>query len=240
VPFAKVRSRTASAHRPGAASAVVNDAEPDAGRSNASCDCADASADGSGIRSLASRGEKTNDFSYSVGISVSDKESRIDQVAWNGPAFKPGLAGGSKLVAVNMQEYKPERLAAAITANKDGSHPIELLVKEGELYRLARWPALPGARTHRGPAVPVVGRSRAALKGSALPGARRAPSRLRRSGQWLGPEAQGDQLRPQPASDEDGAPIGRELAQPVEGSTVRERDLRSVGPGHPDSVAQPA
>jgi len=83
-------------------------------------------------------GEKTNDFSYSIGLIVSDKESRIGQVEWNGPAFKAGLAGGSKLVAVNMQEYKAERLAAAITANKDGSHPIELLVKEGDRYRLVR------------------------------------------------------------------------------------------------------
>jgi len=82
------------------------------------------------------RGEKISDFSYSIGLTVSDKEARIDQVAWNGPAFKAGLAGGAKLLAVDMREYKPERLAAAITANKDGSHPIELLVKDGEHYRV--------------------------------------------------------------------------------------------------------
>lgn len=81
------------------------------------------------------RGEKVSDFSYSIGLTVSDKEAHIDEVAWNGPAFKAGLAGGAKLLAVNMQEYKPERLAAAITANKDGGHPIELLIKDGEHYR---------------------------------------------------------------------------------------------------------
>jgi predicted metalloprotease with PDZ domain len=83
-------------------------------------------------------GAKVSDFSYSVGLAVSDKEARIEQVAWNGPAFKAGLAGGATLLAVNMQAYKPERLAAAITANKDGRHPIELLVKDGEQYRVAR------------------------------------------------------------------------------------------------------
>ena len=89
-------------------------------------------------RNSSHRGEKTSDFSYSIGLVVSEKDARIDQVAWNGPAFKAGLAGGARLLAVNMQEYKPERLAAAITANKDGSHPIELLVKEGEHYRVVR------------------------------------------------------------------------------------------------------
>jgi predicted metalloprotease with PDZ domain len=88
-------------------------------------------------RNSSHRGEKVSDFSYSIGLTVSDKEAHIDQVAWNSPAFKAGLAGGAKLLAVNMQEYKPERLAAAITANKDGNHPIELLVKDGEHYRVA-------------------------------------------------------------------------------------------------------
>jgi predicted metalloprotease with PDZ domain len=89
-------------------------------------------------RNTLHHGEKINDFTYSIGLTVAEKDARIDQVEWNGPAFKAGLAGGAKLVAVNMQEYKPERLAQAITANKDGSQPIELLVKENERYRLVR------------------------------------------------------------------------------------------------------
>jgi hypothetical protein len=46
---------------------------------------------------------------------------------------------------------------------------------------------------------------------------------FRRSGRWLESNSQRDQLRTQSASDEDGTPIGGELAQPVEASTVRER-----------------
>jgi len=83
-------------------------------------------------------GEKTNDFSYSLGLSVAEKDGRITEVGWQGPAFKAGLSGGLKLLAVNLQDYKPERLAQAITANKDGSRPIELLVKDGDRYRIVR------------------------------------------------------------------------------------------------------
>jgi hypothetical protein len=37
-----------------------------------------------------------------------------------------------------MQVYKPERLAAAISANKNGEAPIELLVKDGDVYKQLR------------------------------------------------------------------------------------------------------
>jgi hypothetical protein len=40
-----------------------------------------------------------------------------------------------QVIAVNGQAYKPERLSAAITANKSGTQAIALLVKEGEFYR---------------------------------------------------------------------------------------------------------
>ena len=42
------------------------------------------------------------------------------------------------LLAVNLQEYKPELLAAAITAAKESGEPLELLVKEGREYRVIR------------------------------------------------------------------------------------------------------
>ena len=40
-----------------------------------------------------------------------------------------------RLVAVNGHAFKPDRLKAAIGANKDGSAPIELLLREGDDYR---------------------------------------------------------------------------------------------------------
>ena len=42
------------------------------------------------------------------------------------------------LVAVNGRAYKPELLKQAVTANKDGKAPIELLLREGELYRTVK------------------------------------------------------------------------------------------------------
>ena len=83
-------------------------------------------------------GEGSSHFSFSIGLIVAEKEGLIKAVEWDSPAFGAGLAGGMKIVAVGMDEYKPERLARAITANKDGGHPIELLVKDGEHYRLVR------------------------------------------------------------------------------------------------------
>ena len=83
-------------------------------------------------------GETTSHFAFSLGVTLAEKDGTIKSVEWDSPAFKAGLAGGVKIVAVGMEEYKPERLAQAITANKDGRHPIELLVKEGERFRLVK------------------------------------------------------------------------------------------------------
>ena len=91
------------------------------------------------IDSNATRGgDKTDDYIWSIGVAVSDKDGRVRLVQWKSPAFDAGLAPGVELLAVNMQAFKPERLAQAITANKDGSHPIELLVRDGEQYRAVR------------------------------------------------------------------------------------------------------
>jgi predicted metalloprotease with PDZ domain len=81
--------------------------------------------------------ERPDDFMFSLGLQIAS-DGELDQVMWNSPAFQAGAATGQKLMAVNMQVYKPERLAAAISANKNGSAPIELLVKDGEVYKLMR------------------------------------------------------------------------------------------------------
>ncbi len=90
------------------------------------------------LRGRFTHGMKTDHFQYSIGLTIANKDARIRQVQYDSPAFAAGLAGGMTLVAVNMQEYTPERLQRAITANKDGQHPIELLAKEGDTYRLVR------------------------------------------------------------------------------------------------------
>jgi predicted metalloprotease with PDZ domain len=79
-------------------------------------------------------GGRTQDLSFSLGKGVK-ADSKLDAVAGGGPAFQAGLATGMRLLAVNMQAYKPERLAAAITANQDGKHPIQLLLRQDDPFR---------------------------------------------------------------------------------------------------------
>ncbi|MBS0295230.1 MAG: peptidase M61 [Proteobacteria bacterium] len=80
--------------------------------------------------------KKVTDLTYSVGFTVG-KDGTLGDVAWNGPAFKAGLASGVKIVAVNGSEFDADLLKDAITAAKAGG-PIELIVKDQTRYRTVR------------------------------------------------------------------------------------------------------
>ena len=56
---------------------------------------------------------------------------------WNGPAFNAGITTSTTLVAVNGREFTPEKLKEAVAATSKGT-PIELLIKNGEIYRTYR------------------------------------------------------------------------------------------------------
>ena len=77
---------------------------------------------------------KRNDFTYSLGFQTGEG-NRIRSVQWNGLAFKSGLAAGMEIVAVNGQAASAERLTDAVTAAKDPSTPVTLIVKDDEQYR---------------------------------------------------------------------------------------------------------
>jgi len=81
---------------------------------------------------------KTNNFATSIGLMLAQDGGRITDVRWNGPAFKAGIAPGGMLVAVNGREYKSERLVDALKEAKGNNAPIELLVKNGDLYKTFR------------------------------------------------------------------------------------------------------
>ncbi|GAP65208.1 glycyl aminopeptidase [Mizugakiibacter sediminis] len=81
---------------------------------------------------------KVADFTYSLGIVVANKDGKLVDVRWDGPAFKAGVPSGATLVAVDGREYKAERLKDAITAAKTGQAPIELLIKSADSYRTVR------------------------------------------------------------------------------------------------------
>ncbi|HET7921387.1 MAG TPA: peptidase M61 [Gammaproteobacteria bacterium] len=73
-------------------------------------------------------------FTYSIGLTLA-KDGSINDVRWNGPAFKAGISTGGKLVAVNGHAYKTEVLKDAITAAKAGKEPIKLLIEYQDEYR---------------------------------------------------------------------------------------------------------
>jgi predicted metalloprotease with PDZ domain len=86
---------------------------------------------------------------YSLGVTL-DREGKVTATLWGSPAFDAGIVNTALVVAVNGEAYSAEVIRAAITAAKDGSTPIELLVKRGDRYLTVpvdyhgglRWPWL--------------------------------------------------------------------------------------------------
>lgn len=72
-------------------------------------------------------------LNWSIGLSVG-KDGKVSEVIWDSPAFATGMVVGTQIVAVNGRAFKADLLsdAVAATANKQ---PLELLVKNGDVYR---------------------------------------------------------------------------------------------------------
>jgi predicted metalloprotease with PDZ domain len=77
---------------------------------------------------------KSENFAYSIGISVG-KGGKLGNVQWGGPAFEAGLSSAATLVAVNGRAYKAEVMKDALIAAKTNKAPIQLLVREGDVFR---------------------------------------------------------------------------------------------------------
>jgi predicted metalloprotease with PDZ domain len=71
---------------------------------------------------------------YGIGFAV-NRDGKLTDVLWGGPAFKAGLVPGLKLVAVNGRDYSADGLKDAIKAAKDKGGPIQLLVKNNEFFQ---------------------------------------------------------------------------------------------------------
>lgn len=67
-------------------------------------------------------------FIWSIGLSI-DKQAQVNDVLWNGPAFKAGVSTSATVVSVNGQDYTRAVFNDAITAAKDSTQPIQLLLK---------------------------------------------------------------------------------------------------------------
>ena len=77
------------------------------------------------------------DFVYSLGLAVA-KDGSIGDVRWDGPAFNAGIGSGATIIAVNGLAYETEVLEDAVKAAKDGTMPIELMLKEFDRYRTVK------------------------------------------------------------------------------------------------------
>ena len=73
------------------------------------------------------------DLFYSLGVNLSS-DGTVTSTLYDGPAFDAGIVNGAQIVAVNGNAYSADTMREAITAAKDDSDPIELLVKRGERY----------------------------------------------------------------------------------------------------------
>jgi predicted metalloprotease with PDZ domain len=58
-----------------------------------------------------------------------NRDGTINDVRWNGPAFRAGIGSGGRLMAVNGHAYTEQALKDAITAAKGGTTPIELRIR---------------------------------------------------------------------------------------------------------------
>jgi predicted metalloprotease with PDZ domain len=77
---------------------------------------------------------KVTDLTYSLGAVV-DSTGKFTSVMWDGPVFRAGLTTAVQIVAVNNVAFDGEKLKAAVKATKENGPPVELLIKQGELYR---------------------------------------------------------------------------------------------------------
>ncbi|MBS0297937.1 MAG: M61 family metallopeptidase [Proteobacteria bacterium] len=79
----------------------------------------------------------TLDLTYSLGMAL-NREGVTTEVQWDGPAFKAGLTTGAQIMAVNGVTYDMDGLKAAIKAAKGTNEPIELIVKNGDRFKVVR------------------------------------------------------------------------------------------------------
>ena len=82
--------------------------------------------------------EGFDDFSYSLGLKIAGDAGTINEVLWESPAFRAGLAKDMQLVAVDGKAYNAERLKRALVAAQSAKNPIELLVRQGDGFRTVR------------------------------------------------------------------------------------------------------
>jgi predicted metalloprotease with PDZ domain len=97
---------------------------------------------------------------YSIGLDIddSDKDGSVMEVLWGSAAFKAGLIESAQILAINGVAYSADVLQDAIRAAHGTQAPIELIVKTGDRYAVAKIDYHDGLRyphLERDPATPA-------------------------------------------------------------------------------------
>jgi len=74
---------------------------------------------------------------YSMGLALSEQGDVIDVVPGS-PAGRGGMVAGTKVLAVDGRQFSSEVVRAAIKDAKGGAAPIELITKDGDIYKTFR------------------------------------------------------------------------------------------------------
>lgn len=82
-------------------------------------------------------GRHRNNQTFSIGVDIDQKDSAIAEVIWDSPAFKANLIEGDVILAVNGNAYNADALSDAIKAAKGTQARIELIVRNGEHFKIA-------------------------------------------------------------------------------------------------------
>jgi len=82
---------------------------------------------------------------FSVGLFL-DGEGKIEDVLWNGPAFKAGLAPGMTLLAIDGRAYSTDVLRSEISEAHKSGQPLQITAKSDGVTALYRVDYLGGLR----------------------------------------------------------------------------------------------
>jgi predicted metalloprotease with PDZ domain len=85
---------------------------------------------------LADAQRKHNNQTFSIGLDIDSKDNSVAGVLWDGPAFKAHLTEGDVILAVNGTAYDAEALSDAIRQSKGNQIPIQLIVRNGEHFKI--------------------------------------------------------------------------------------------------------
>jgi predicted metalloprotease with PDZ domain len=80
---------------------------------------------------------KGTDLSFSIGLSLKEDGAILDVIPGL-PAERAGIGPGMKLLAVNNRRWKPELLRTAIKDAKSDTASVELLVENGDVFKICR------------------------------------------------------------------------------------------------------